>query len=67
MARITKKFYRKGVDNQKVSDVIIDLRRPDDYISKHWTVEQKIFLKAFIADSESTFKAFIDELKEFSK
>ena len=67
MARIKKQFFRRGVDNQKISDVTIDLKRPDFYLAKGWTVEQKIFLKTFIVDAENTIKIFINELKELAK
>lgn len=67
MARIKKQFYRKGVDNQTVSDVTVDLKRPDFYMTKCWTVEHKILLKAFINDAEETFKTFIGELKSLAK
>lgn len=66
MASIKKRFYKKGYDNQIISDVSIDLRRPNQHLAKKWTVEQKILLKSFINDIEETFKIFINELKKSS-
>lgn len=67
MARITGKFFRNGVDNQKRADLIVDLKRPDHRYLVAWSPEQKKEVLTWIRGQEKIFEAFkgqiIDSLK----
>lgn len=61
MARITGKFYKNGVDNQKRADIILDLIRPDSKDVSKWTPEQKEKAKDFLLHIKEHFESFYKE------
>jgi len=60
-------FYHGGVDDQKRSDITIDLKRIDSKKIQSWTVSQKIQARSFLADAEGRFMAFRDAILEAVK
>lgn len=62
MARITGKFYRNGPDKQKVSDLIVDLKRPDKFRISTWSPEQKKAVLEWICLQEKIFEGFKNEI-----
>lgn len=62
MARITGKFFRNGTDNQKVSDLIVDLKRPNKFRLKTWSPQQKKEVLEWICLQEKIFEKFKGEV-----
>lgn len=67
MAKRTLKFYHNGVENQKRSDIVIDLTRVSSAHIKKWTTSEKILAKAFLQDAESAFNLFKKTIEESIK
>jgi hypothetical protein len=65
MARITNKFFRNGVDNQRQADFIVDLKRPDKFRLSTWSPDQKEEGLKWIKEQEKKFDAFKGHIIEF--
>lgn len=58
MASVALKFYSKGTDTQKRSDVSMTLKRVNQKQLQKWTASERILAKAFIKDCEVRFEAW---------
>lgn len=58
MAQSKHQFYRKGPDNQRKSDITIDLRRLDPAIIIKWSAEEKKNLVEFMEMADASYQAF---------
>lgn len=67
MRSIKNQFYHLGVDNQKRSDITIDLRRVDTKNIDKWTEDQKISAISWIKYCQQSFDTFISELNKSLK
>ena len=62
--KIKHEYFRKDFNIQKTPDIVVDLRRlPVDELTK-LTPDQVANLLIFIRNCESTFSAFIKEIKD---
>lgn len=55
-------FFRKGVDNQKKSDLKINLSRPPVEDIKNWTDEEKAAALKWLSRVNKVYNAFKSEL-----
>jgi hypothetical protein len=64
MARYRSSFFKKGVDNQKRSNMVILLRRPSVTEITTWTNEEKEHASDWIKQQRKIFDAFIITIEE---
>lgn len=63
LAQSKREFFRKGVNEQKTPDIVIDLKRVDIKAIDGWTDEQKKQAFDFCIESRRTFKAFMEAIE----
>lgn len=61
-AQSKHQFYRKGPDNQRTSDVTVDLRRLDKAKIAAWSAEDKNNLIDFMMLADAVYQAFKEEI-----
>jgi hypothetical protein len=66
-AQTKHEFYHRGTDNQKRSDISIDMRRPSKEQMKLWSVRSKIGLRAWLTDIDKSYKAFRKEIMDSTR
>ena len=58
LAQSKREFFRKGPDNQKMPDVVFDVRRVDISKIKQWGDEDKKHLEEFLSDCDKSYAAW---------